>query len=730
MRMASAYTSYRRYAARYDADDHELTCYFEGKGVVMRLRIERALERGETALTMADYRRATCAVEALFDAQRLTVRYEDGPAAQEELTLTVLVSAEGIDFGMNCRGHLDFHLAGELDFGPDAFACSLQRRGAGLRAGLGPACGARDDALFDRESDCALEISGVAHTRLSYDWARPGYAVSLRTGGDDVTRGFRLRVVERVLADSFHIPYAPLDKRAHPRPSVGWMTWYAVQFDAGEESVLRNARFQAEHLKKYGADTIWVDWEWYHGDFSGTHRPEVDTFHPDAQKYPHGLAPLAAQIADLGLTPALWIGATNDPNENEFLQDCPEALLVRKRAWCGQYFLDPTHPRVLLEYIPRVFGGIARMGYRALKWDCLPVSLQFWDEAHERFYDASLSPDAALRALVRAAREAVGPNFYMLSCSGHTLRDIGAACDLFDAARIGGDIFRWREFVSQCVERLLRLYPLHNTALYLDPDNVVLREKYNALEQARTRASLVSALGLPFTLGDELTQLPEERLELIRRCIPSLDIHPMDLFAQRGGGRALLINLAVATPYECWNVLDVINLTDQPRRERIDLAADLCLEAGDYLLFDFWRRAFLGRAREGFFLDLPACASRVVAVRRDLGRPQLLSTTRHIAQGALEVRRLAYDAERQTLSGACEVTAGDDYALYLYAPANLRPFCEGNDTTAFELERVDAREETYFEAQCPEGSVWRMALPSERGGVVEWQVAFTPCHPA
>ena len=64
---------------------------------------------------------------------------------------------------------------------------------------------------------------------------------------------------------------------------------------------------------------------------------------------------MADEIKKLGFIPALWIGATNDPTENEFIQQHPETVLVQKPQWCGQYFMDLTHPLYLEQFLPRVF---------------------------------------------------------------------------------------------------------------------------------------------------------------------------------------------------------------------------------------------------------------------------------------------------------------------------------------------------------------------------------------
>lgn len=72
---------------------------------------------------------------------------------------------------------------------------------------------------------------------------------------------------------------------------------------------------------------------------------------------------------------------------------------------------------------------------------------------------------------------------------------------MFDAARIGSDIFEWKEYIQYGVARMLKFYPMHNTMLLCDPDNLVLREEYNTMDQAISRASLYSMMGAPSMLA-------------------------------------------------------------------------------------------------------------------------------------------------------------------------------------------------------------------------------------
>ena len=222
-------------------------------------------------------------------------------------------------------------------------------------------------------------------------------------------------------------------------------------------------------------------------------------------------------------------GATCDPSENEMIKEHPEAVLAHRPAWCGQYFLDPTHPAFLTEMLPRMVRQALDWGYEAVKWDCLPITTEVCDDRHDAKYAKDMSSREAMIGAFKVAREVLGKDFYMLYCAGTNERDMDLATSVFDAARIGGDIFRWEEFITQCVDKVMKYYMLHTVVINNDPDNVVIREKFNTMDQAATRAALVSLLGLPFTLGDNLPDLPEERVEILRRSIPPVPARPMDV---------------------------------------------------------------------------------------------------------------------------------------------------------------------------------------------------------
>ena len=61
---------------------------------------------------------------------------------------------------------------------------------------------------------------------------------------------------------------------------------------------------------------------------------------------------------------------------------------------------------------------------------------------------------------------------------------------------------------------------------------------------------------------------------------------------------------------------------------------------------------------------------RILAVRPMADRPQLISTSRHITQGVVDVAEEAWDVRGKKLNGVSRVVGGDPYELRIAKPAS------------------------------------------------------------
>jgi hypothetical protein len=83
--------------------------------------------------------------------------------------------------------------------------------------------------------------------------------------------------------------------------------------------------------------------------------------------------------------------------------------------------------------------------------------------------------------------------------------------------------------------------------------------------------------------------------------------------------------------------------------------------AKTYHAFDFWSNALLPSFRGGFKFEVPAQSCRVLALRADEGHPVVLSTSRHVTQGIVEITDEEW--RKGKLSATSKIIGHDPYEL-------------------------------------------------------------------
>jgi hypothetical protein len=284
--------------------------------------------------------------------------------------------------------------------------------------------------------------------------------------------------------------------------------------------------------------------------------------------------------------------------------------------------------------------------------------------------------------------------------------------DQFSAARIGGDIFGWSDFIANSIELVFRFFAWHNIVFYADGDNVVLRNEFNTLEQARSRASFYGLTGLPVTIGDNLPDLDEARIDMLKRIIPVADIHPMDLQQKNYGYGYVLVNLAVCKKFGNWNVAGITNTKDEMLEISLNLGSDLQLEVGDdisYAVFDYWKGEFTGICGDKLQISVPPMDTVVLRITPRKSHPQLISTSRHITQGGYDLTDLNWNAGSNCLSGVSKCIDEEIYRLSVYVP-------EG-----YEFASIQCSEKTTCNNAA---AILSVEINSSKCGEVCWQVKF------
>lgn len=669
-----SYISYDNISVQFNNEDNTFCVKYREEEIICNAEIT-VVRPDNTEIKLGTFKKRDIAHLFNVEDSTLKINYSESDCISENVSVEFRLSSKGLLFKVSQMMLNTSKIRGSVCWGDnmanDTFAMCIGRDGLDLRCALGPACSTVDNALYNRKSDSALVIDGGKSVRFKYNWDTENYDFTLETSGIEFQQRFNIHIEEGIISEKYNIDFGSINKNStFKKPPAGWMTWYAVKFDAGEKTVLENVEFQSKYLKKYGADTIWIDWEWYHKDMEGRRDDGVDTFNPDRQKYPNGLKFISDKIKAAGFVPALWVGFTNDPSENEYAKENPEIILKNKAIWCGSYFYDFSHPKYLCEFLPKALKQVFDWGYEAVKFDTIPASLEYHDMYHMNMYNPNLTTKDAFRNAMKMAREVLGKNMYMLSCAAIKDQDLLWAADIFDAARVGNDVFDWEDYIKEGVLRTIKFYPMHNIVFYCDPDNVILRDEFNTYNQAASRIYFVSLLGLPMTFGDDFKTLQSERVDLIRKCLPVMDIHPMDINSLYKLPQEFVINLSIELPFESYNVVNVFNTKDTKGKAKVYLDKDLHLDCGEYHIYDFTNDKYIGAVKDFFESKNDEYQSKIFCVRKKTEVPQIVSTSRHISQGAAEVSKMFF--KDNTLCFAASLVSGDEYKVALYIPEGFK----------------------------------------------------------
>lgn len=516
-----------------------------------------------------------------------------------------------------------------------------------------------------------------------------------------------------------------------PDQPVGYCSWYSRPYGraADEKRIIELAEFAAANLAPYGFSVVQIDDGWQAG-FSTNGPKRNFTTHNLQGPYPGGMKPVAARISALGLTPGLWFmpfaGTHYDPWFSEhkewFVKD--EAGRPYETAWGGTC-LDMTHPGARL-YVSNLTSRICRdWGYRYIKidglWTGTATKQQYINAGYKEdnmgdaaFYDSTKSNIEVYRAGLRLVREAAGADVFILGCNGpQNMRSYGGAIGLVDAMRIGPDNGpEWTRLLRGPIFGS-RHYFLHGRVWYNDPDPVYVRTNV-PLNHARLICSWVALSGQMYTVSEWLPGLPPERLEILRRTMPYHKAvgRPVDLFERE--------------PPRIWTlesperfVLGLFNW--DPNEELFDVSIDeLGLDvATEYLVFDFWEDKLMAPVKERLQVAVQGESCKVLAMRPSKLRPQVISTSRHVTQGMIDLSEEHWDAAAGELRGRSRIVANDPYEVRVVPGSTLSVWALEGVRLSPQDASAGVRAHYTTDAQ-----LIRVKLESAVSREVQWSVKF------
>jgi hypothetical protein len=121
-----------------------------------------------------------------------------------------------------------------------------------------------------------------------------------------------------------------------------------------------------------------------------------------------------------------------------------------------------------------------------------------------------------------------------------------------------------------------------------------------------------------------------------------------------------------------WWTLVLVNWEDEPQTVSHSLAA-LGIAGSRFGAYDVWAEHPLADVQQTLAATIVPHTTLTLALRPTAARPQIIGTTRHVVQGAIDIADERWDAATRTLSVTSINLDGRAYAVTIAVPRGLRP---------------------------------------------------------
>lgn len=467
---------------------------------------------------------------------------------------------------------------------------------------------------------------------------------------------------------------------------TGWNSWGGGGGSGGysqdifSQRILDNFDAMLSDMAPFGQKYFLIDdgWQKDHGDWvtNTTKFPDVE-----GQEF---MRWFADRVRSNGLIPGLWIAPFWVKKSSDLYAAHPDwfadindygRLLIRPD---DNAVLDLTHPDVKV-WLHDLFHRIAHdWGYGWIKMD-----FAYWALFNTNMHDPTVTASEAYVNALRIIRDAIGPDTFFLGVAA-----VGPGLGILDGCRMTLDNYpHWGDTKQQSIKVTLataahryylnRAWVNHPDLLFFRPEPLGL-----TLAEARAWASFVAIYGGIIKNAEPYTDMHDhqEWLDILQPMIPVYPrtARPLDLFELSFPEKWVL---PVERGDRSWHVVGLFNWgvnedlaasTSMPEgaREKTLHWSDLDLNAqtGPLLLFNVWDRTCEWAGGPDWTMTAQPRTGTLLVVRQDVGRPQVVFTTRHVLGGAVEISDEQSESGSNRLEFTLSSPAGREVTIYIASP--------------------------------------------------------------
>jgi hypothetical protein len=167
--------------------------------------------------------------------------------------------------------------------------------------------------------------------------------------------------------------------------------------------------------------------------------------------------------------------------------------------------------------------------------------------------------------------------------------------------------------------------------------------------------------------------------------------------------------LHVEKPFDRWQVAGIFNWTNLSTTLSLTKAQLGLPVKKSYLLYESWQGQYLGELRDSLQLTLEPTSSAILSIHEKGTQPIILSTSRHIVNGAIDLFDEQWDAKQQTLSVNSHNLLTGSYEVVVYVPEGMQ--VAGVSAPVASTVRID-------------NGIARIEFPNLRKSSFAWKVKF------
>ena len=196
------------------------------------------------------------------------------------------------------------------------------------------------------------------------------------------------------------------------------------------------------------------------------------------------------------------------------------------------------------------------------------------------------------------------------------------------------------------------------------PANVLTVGQPVPLNDAQISTTIFGINGGQIMLGDEISQLPAERLRLLRLVFPRFPetARALDLFTSAEPDYPKFFHLPVRASWDGWDLYAIFNYGREPLTRTISASPAS-------IAWDFWNERYLGVVEKELQVTVPPESVRLVRLSRRRVHPWVIGTNLNVRQGQAEITACNWSESAHRLDISYRAFPQQEGTIFVHAPS-------------------------------------------------------------